>query len=74
MIKNEAEIRIALQAVLVTVLALTGYWGCAMVVMLIMLPGSLYLPWMLPRTTAGGLAAAKSPGSPREGMGQIERN
>jgi hypothetical protein len=38
MIKNEAEIRIALQAVLVTVLALTGYWGCAMVVMLIMLP------------------------------------
>lgn len=38
MITNEAEIRIALQAVLVTVLALTGYWGCAVVVMLILLP------------------------------------
>ena len=38
MITNEAEIRIALQAVLVTVLALSGYWGCAVVVMFILLP------------------------------------
>jgi len=38
MITNEAEIRIALQAVLVTVLALTGYWGRAVVVMFILLP------------------------------------
>ena len=38
MIKNEAEIRIALQAVLVSVLALTGYWGCAVMVLLLLLP------------------------------------
>jgi hypothetical protein len=38
MITNEAEIRIALQAVLVSVLALTGYWGCAVVVLFILLP------------------------------------
>jgi len=38
MITNEAEIRIALQAVLVAVLALSGYWGCAVVVMFILLP------------------------------------
>lgn len=38
MITNEAEIRIALQAVLVTVLALSGYWGCAVVVVFILLP------------------------------------
>jgi hypothetical protein len=38
MITNEAEIRIALQAVLVTVLAFSGYWGCALVVMFILLP------------------------------------
>ncbi len=38
MIKTEAEIRIALQAVLVSVLALTGYWGCALMVLLLMVP------------------------------------
>ena len=38
MITNEAEIRIALQAVLISVLALYGCWGCAMVVFLILLP------------------------------------
>jgi hypothetical protein len=38
MITNEAEIRIAVQAVLVTVLALNGYWGCALVVLFILLP------------------------------------
>jgi hypothetical protein len=38
MITNEAEIRIALQAVLVSVLALSGYWGCALVVLFILLP------------------------------------
>jgi hypothetical protein len=38
MIKNEAEIRIALQAVLVSVLALTGYWGCAAMVLLLLIP------------------------------------
>lgn len=38
MITNETEIRIALQAVLVSVLALNGYWGCAVVVLFILLP------------------------------------
>jgi hypothetical protein len=38
MITNEAEIRIALQAVLVSVLALNGYWGCALLVLFILLP------------------------------------
>ena len=38
MITNEAEIRIALQAVLVSVLALDGYWGWAVLVLLILLP------------------------------------
>ena len=38
MITNEAEIRIALQAVLVSVLALYGCWGCALVVLFILLP------------------------------------
>ena len=38
MITNEAEIRIALQAVLVSVLALYGFWGCALVVVFILLP------------------------------------
>ena len=38
MITNEAEIRIALQAVLVSVLALYGFWGCAFMVFIILLP------------------------------------
>jgi len=38
MITNEAEIRIALQALLVSVLALYGFWGCAFVVLVILLP------------------------------------
>ncbi|MGD1104534.1 MAG: hypothetical protein ABSA59_21020 [Terriglobia bacterium] len=38
MITNEAEIRVALQAVLVSVLALYGLWGCALVVLVILLP------------------------------------
>jgi hypothetical protein len=38
MITNEAEIRVALQAVLVSVLALYGCWGCAAVVLIILLP------------------------------------
>ncbi len=38
MITNESEIRIALQAVLVSVLALYGFWGCAFVVLIILLP------------------------------------
>jgi len=38
MITNDAEIRIALQAVIVSVLALYGFWGCAFVVLLILLP------------------------------------
>lgn len=74
MITNEAEIRIALQAVLVTVLALTGYWGCAMVVMLIM------LPWR-PLFAVGCYLAQplvdwriqKARDRQEKGMGQIER-
>ncbi|MFZ0962553.1 MAG: hypothetical protein WAO35_16785 [Terriglobia bacterium] len=38
MITNETEIRIALQAILVSVLALYGFWGCAFVVLVILLP------------------------------------
>ncbi|HMD83486.1 MAG TPA: hypothetical protein VKO18_02155 [Terriglobia bacterium] len=38
MITNESEIRIALQAVLVSVLALYGFWGCAFVVLIVLLP------------------------------------
>jgi len=38
MITNEAEIRVAVQAVLASVLALYGFWGCALVVIVILLP------------------------------------
>jgi len=38
MITNETEIRIALQAVLVSFLALYGFWGCALVVLVVLLP------------------------------------
>ena len=38
MIKNEAEIRVAVQAIVVTVLALSGLWGCALVVLVLLLP------------------------------------
>ncbi|MGA3328019.1 MAG: hypothetical protein ABSF45_26515 [Terriglobia bacterium] len=38
MITNEAEIRVAVQAALVCVLALSGLWGCALVVLVILLP------------------------------------
>ena len=38
MITNESEIRIALQAVIVSVLVLYGFWGCALVVLVILLP------------------------------------
>lgn len=38
MITNETEIRIALQAVLVSVLVVYGFWGCALVVLFMLLP------------------------------------
>jgi hypothetical protein len=38
MITNEAEVRIAVQAVLATVLAIYGFWGWAVLVLVIMLP------------------------------------
>jgi hypothetical protein len=38
MITNESEIRVALQAILVSVLALYGFWGCAFLVLFILLP------------------------------------
>lgn len=38
MITNETEIRIAIGAVLVGVLALYGFWGCALVVLIMLLP------------------------------------
>ena len=47
MITNEAEIRIALQAVIASVLALYGFWGCALIVFIIL------LPWK-PLLAAGG--------------------
>jgi len=64
----KAEIRIALQAILVSVLVLYGFWGCAFMVVFIL------LPWK-PILAVGGYLAqplvdwmvAKSPGSAREG-------
>ena len=38
MITTEAEIRVALQAVLVTMLAFNGFWGWALLVLAVMLP------------------------------------
>jgi len=38
MITHEAALRVALQAVLLTVLALNGSWGCAFVALILMLP------------------------------------
>jgi hypothetical protein len=38
MITNEAETRVALQAILVGLLAVYGFWGCALVMFLILLP------------------------------------
>lgn len=38
MITNEAELRVALQTALASVLALEGYWGCALIVIVILLP------------------------------------
>lgn len=38
MISNESELRVALQAVLATVLALNGYWGVALLMVLLLLP------------------------------------
>jgi hypothetical protein len=38
MITNGAEFRVALQAVLVSILAFSGYWECALVMLLILLP------------------------------------
>jgi len=43
MITSETEIRIALQAVLVSVLALYGFWGCAFLVLIILLPWKPFL-------------------------------
>ena len=43
MITNETEIRIALQALLVSLLALYGFWGCAFVVLLVLLPWKPFL-------------------------------
>lgn len=38
MIKTESEIRVALQAVLISILALEGCWGSALLVLIILLP------------------------------------
>jgi len=38
MITNQAEIRIAIQAILITVLAMYGFYGCAFLVLLSLLP------------------------------------
>src|ERR1039458_6603390 len=43
MITNGAEFRVALQAILVSILAFSGYWGCAVVMLLILLPWKLLL-------------------------------
>jgi len=74
MITNEAEIRIALQAVLVSVLALYGFWGCAFMVLAIL------LPWR-PILAVGGYLAQplvdwriqKARGRHEKGIAQIEQ-
>ncbi len=76
MITRESEIRVALQAVLVGVLALYGFWGCAFVVLLIL------LPWR-PFLVVGGYLAepiadwhfrrARERHRNRDGMAQIEK-
>jgi hypothetical protein len=74
MITNESEIRIALQAVLVSVLAFSGYWGCAVVVIFIL------LPWR-PIFAAGSYLVQplvdwrheKARGRHEKGIGQIEK-
>jgi hypothetical protein len=74
MITTEAEIRVALQAVLVTVLALYGFWGCALVVLVIL------LPWK-PLLAVGGYLAQpvvdwrlrKARDRHEDGIAQIER-
>jgi hypothetical protein len=43
MITNETEIRVALQGILVSVLALYGFWGCAFVVLVVLLPWKPFL-------------------------------
>jgi hypothetical protein len=43
MIKNEAEIRVAVLAILVGVLALNGFGGCSVVVLLVLLPWRPFL-------------------------------
>jgi hypothetical protein len=43
MITNEAGIRVALQAILVSVLALYGFSGCGFVVLLVLLPWKPFL-------------------------------
>lgn len=75
MITNETEIRIALQAVLVSVLALTGYWGCAVLVLL------LLIPWK-PIFAVGGYLAEpvvewrvqKARGRKERGIEEIEKD
>jgi hypothetical protein len=74
MITNEAEIRVALQAILVSVLALYGFWGCAFVVLVVLLP---WKPFM----TVGGYLAQpvvdwrirKSRERHEKGIAQIEQ-
>jgi hypothetical protein len=74
MITNELEIRIALQAVLVSVLALSGCWGCALVVLVIL------LPWKPILAVGGYLAqpvvdwrAQKARDRHEKGIAQIEQ-
>jgi hypothetical protein len=74
MITNESEIRIALQAVLVSVLALYGFWGCAFVVLIIL------LPWKPILAVGGYLAqplvdwrAKKARDRHEKGIAQIEQ-
>jgi hypothetical protein len=74
MITNEAEIRVALQAILVSVLALYGFWGCAFVVLVVLLPWKPFL-------TVGGYLAQpvvdwrirKSRERHEKGIAQIEQ-
>jgi len=74
MITTEMEIRVALQAVLAAVLALYGFWGCAAVLFL------LLLPWK-PLLTAGVYLTqpivdwrrSKTEASRGKSLGQVEK-
>ena len=62
MITNESEIRVALQAMLMCALAFWGFWSCAVVLFILLVPWRTVLGGeLVPSKAHRGLAAAQSP-------------